>query len=896
MDTNAIFQHRGSKLSRMLPYGTYRIQLNKEFTFEAAAAQADYYRNLGVSHMYCSPYLQATPGSMHGYDVVDHSRVNDELGGATAHYEFCMALGRNNLGQILDIVPNHMAIGLRANKWWWDVLENGPSSAYASFFDVEWDPPEAKLRNRVLIPVLGDHYGRVLEGGQLKLRYEGGNFTVHYYEHVVPVAPEALALVLRRAARVSGSAELAFAADLLAELPVPTEKDEDKVIRRHRDKELLRQGVKRLYDRDEAIRAVVDSAIEEINSNPDALDEILSHQNYRLAHWRTAGRNLPYRRFFDINTLAGLRMEDRKVFDATHRLTLDWLRDGVIDGVRVDHPDGLRDPEMYFRRIRNAAPHAWVVAEKILEPGERLRGTWEIAGTTGYDFAFTANNILVNREAETALSNFYRDFTGETTDYAEAARDSKLMILRGTLGSDVNRLTAIFHDICESHRTQRDHTRHDIHHALREIIASFRVYRTYVNPETNTITEDDIRYITEAIDDARGRRPDLPADLFDFLQAVLLLHVRGPLENEFVFRFQQFTGPAMAKGVEDTVFYRFNRLVSLNEVGGDPGRFGFSLDEFHDWCDYMQRHWPEGMVTTSTHDTKRSEDVRARIHVLSEVPAEWAAAVARWSRLNERHRRDDMPDRNTEYLLYQTLIGLHPIELDRLQAYMLKASREAKLQTSWMDPNTAYEDALSHFVRGAYENREFLTDLETFLRPLIGAARINSLVQALLKFTVPGVPDIYQGTEIWDFSLVDPDNRRPVDYRLRRDMLSRLEDTTPEQVLEGMDEGLPKLWVIRQALRTRCQRRDVFGRDGHYRPVIARGAKSDHVIAFLRADFSLTVVPRCTLVARAEWADTAIDIPEGTWRNRLTGDLVNGGNAPVADLWKRFPVALLTRE
>jgi (1->4)-alpha-D-glucan 1-alpha-D-glucosylmutase len=422
--SSSLFQYRGGKLSRMLPYCTYRVQLHKDFTFEAAGAQADYLRSLGVSHMYCSPYLQAAPGSTHGYDVVDHSRVNDELGGAGAHAEFCLALGRNNLGQVLDIVPNHMAIGQRANKWWWDVLENGPSSAYASFFDVEWDPPEAKLRDRVLIPVLGDHYGRVLEAGELKLHYDNGDFTVHYYEHVMPVAPESLAIVLRRAAAVSGSDELAFASDHLAELPVPTEKDEDRVARRHRDKEVLRRAVQKLYEQDKTSGDIIDSAIEDINADPDALDEILSHQNYRLAHWRTAGRNLPYRRFFDINTLAGLRMEDRKVFAATHELILRWLRDGVIDGVRVDHPDGLRDPDTYFRRIHTAAPHAWVVAEKILEPGERLR-EWEVSGTTGYDFTFMANNVLVNRDAEPAFTALYSEFTGESSDCEEVIHDSK---------------------------------------------------------------------------------------------------------------------------------------------------------------------------------------------------------------------------------------------------------------------------------------------------------------------------------------------------------------------------------------------------------------------------------------------------------------------------------------
>jgi (1->4)-alpha-D-glucan 1-alpha-D-glucosylmutase len=877
------------------PLSTYRLQLHAKFTFDDALAIAGYIRELGVSHVYSSPYLQAAQGSTHGYDVVDHNRVNDELGGSRGHERFSLELGRVGLGQVLDIVPNHMAIGTRANAQWWDVLENGPSSKFADFFDVDWDPPEAKLRNTVLVPVLGDHYGRVLEAGELKVEREGGKFAVRYHEHVYPLAPDSMSALLASAAESCGNEDLAFLADTLSRLPRPTWTDRGSKDRRHRNKEIVARQLSVLCEREPGVARAIEDALSKTNASPDALDLVLSQQNYRLAFWRTAGRELGYRRFFDINTLAGLRMEDERVFKYTHRLILGWLRTGVLDGLRIDHPDGLRNPANYFERLHAAAPDAWIVAEKILEPGEDLRPSWPIAGTTGYDFLFRSNCLFVDPAGEKPLTDFYSEFTGESADVRKVARARKEQVLRETLGSDVNQLTALFASVCEAHRRFRDFTRHDIHQAIRVLISCFPVYRTYVVAGTGRLEADDPRYINQAVEDAKSRRTDAPADLFDFIRSVLLLEVRGERESEFVMRFQQFTGPAMAKGVEDTTFYVFNRLVSLNEVGGDPAIFGISLDEFHRLNEESFRRWPTAMLSSTTHDTKRSEDVRARINLISEIPDRWTTAVRRWSAHNERHRKNALPDRNMEYLFYQTLFGTWPIEADRLANYMEKASREAKAHTSWTVKNPEYDDALREFVAAVCGDSEFMADFGAFTNALIWLGRVNSLSQTLLKLTAPGVPDIYQGTEIWNLSLVDPDNRRTVDYALRRGLLAELDRLTVEQVCARTESGMPKLLLVRRALQLRRERPHVFGREGSYERLTVSGSKAGHVVAFGRAGEVVTIAPRLVLGLRGDWQDTKVELPCGSWRDILTGDTFPGGGSEMSSLTGRFPVSLLVR-
>ena len=878
-----------------IPIATYRLQLHADFGFDAAAGVADYIRGLGISHVYCSPYLQAAPGSKHGYDVVDHHRVNEELGGAKAHDGFSKRLGECGLGQVLDIVPNHMAISGRRNRLWWDVLENGPSSRYAPYFDITWKPRDEKLRNKLLIPVLADHYGRVLEHGDLRLKRNGGEFVVQYFDNDWPMSPRSLLPLLACAAEETGSDYLAFLGESLSRLPRAALTDPASKTARHRDKGVIGGLLERLFAETPFLAEAVDHCLNEWNRDADRLDSVLNQQNYRLAFWRTAEQELGYRRFFDVNSLVALCMEKPAVFADTHALILRWLHEGVLDGIRIDHPDGLRDPCEYFRRLREQAPEVWIVAEKILEPGERFRAEWPIDGTTGYDYLNQAAGLFVDSANEEKISSIYAEFTGESTDYAAVCRDKKHRVLRDLLGSDVNRLTHLLTEICERHREQRDYTRHDQIRAIRELVACFPIYRTYVVPERDELTGEDTRYVNEAIEASKKNRPEIDPDLFDFIRDLLLLRVRGPLETQFVMRFQQFCGPAMAKGVEDTVFYIFNRLISLNEVGGDPGRFGVSPAEFHAFCGEVQKTHPQTMLASSTHDTKRSEDLRVRISLLSEMPDAWRKALARWSRANEKHKTTGLPDRNTEYFLYQTMIGAWPILQERLQPYMEKACREAKQQTSWLAPNEKFEQATHAFIEKLYADAEFSRELEMFVRPLIEPARVSSLSQTLLKFTAPGVPDTYQGEELWDLSLVDPDNRRPVNYGLRRQLLANLSSLKISEIWQRIEEGLPKLWTIHRALHLRAEKPRSFGAEGAYRPLRAAGAKAAHLVAFLRANDVLVMVPRLVWQLGGQWQDTSLDIPPGEWHNVLSGQSVRGGTIQVAAALKEFPVALFAQ-
>lgn len=877
-----------------VPRATYRVQFHPGFTFQDAAGLADYLEALGISHLYASPYLQAAPGSMHGYDVVDPERVNKELGGPAGHQKLCSALQSRGLGQILDVVPNHMAITGPENVWWWDVLENGHSSLYAAYFDVDWNQPEERSGNKILLPVLGDHYGRVLESGEIRLCHEKGRFSVHYHDHTFPVAPGSLVEILDQAAGVSGFEQLAFIADALRHLPLPKAHEFENIRRRRRNWTFIRNLLAQELEKTPKACAAVDTVVEEVNASPDLLDVFLDGQNYRLAFWRAAARDLGYRRFFDINTLIGMRIEDKNVFTDTHRLVLEWLREKVLDGVRIDHPDGLRDPEQYFKRLREAAPEAWIVVEKILHPGERLPSAWPVAGTTGYDFLNLLGGLFIEPSGEKPMTDFYKEFTGEQTDYHMIFREKKHQVLHELLASDVNRLTDLVVRICERHRRYRDYTRWEINEALRELIACFPVYRAYVR-EKQDVREEDRRIINEAASNAKTMRPELDSGLFDFLESLLLLEHQGEPEIEWVMRFQQLTGPATAKGIEDTAFYCFNRLISLNEVGGDPSRFGVSVEVFHEAMLETVNHYPHAMLSSSTHDTKRSEDMRARLALLSEIPGPWAEAVKRWAKHSEQYRRGNVPDRNAEYLLYQTLVGAWPIEIERVLTFMEKASREARVYTSWTQPDAGYEEALFEFAKALLDDQEFRFDLETFVSSLVEPGRINSMSQVLIKLLAPGVPDFYQGTELWDLSLVDPDNRRSVDFDLRRRLLSELKGLSPEDILARMDEGLPKLWIIYQALGLRRQLPEVF-HSGHYQPLYALGQKAGHVVAFLRGEGVLAVVPRLVITMGGEWQDTGIELPEGQWRNHLTGDNFKGGKAMVRDILARFPVALLSKE
>ncbi len=817
------------------PASTYRLQLQPGFGFGAAAAIAPYLAGLGGSHAYCSPYLQAARGSSHGYDVVDHWQVSDELGGAEGHTRFSRALRELGLGQVLDVVPNHMSIADRRNTWWWDVLKKGPASRYAHFFDVDWDPPEARNRNKILMPILGDHYGRVLDAGELRLERDRDEVLVRYHEQVLPIDPHSYA-------------------------------GEDP-----------------------------DRLIAAANSDPELLHVLLERQNYRLAWWRAGRSEVDYRRFFDIDTLAGIRVEDEDVFLATNGMVLRWLAAGVIDGLRIDHPDGLRDPEQYLRRLQDAAPGAWVVVEKILAPGEELPASWPVAGTTGYEFLNLLGGLFVDPAGEAPMTRLYADFAGETRPFQEVAYEAKRFAVTELLASELNLLTARLLKVCEANRRYRDFTRSEVRQVLIEVMAALPVYRTYVRPGRPVRPEDRAR-IEAAVAAAKTRRPDLDEHLLDFLADILLDRQRGEDEAQLLGRFQQTTGAVMAKGVEDTAFYRYNRLVSLNEVGGDPGRFGTRLDDFHCDLERRARRWPAAMLGTSTHDTKRSEDVRARLSLLSELPAEWERAVRRWSALNERHRTGELPDRNTEYLYYQTLVGAHPLPVDRALAYMEKAAREAKLHTSWTSPDEAFEEALRAFVTATLADDEFCGDLDAFVQPLLEPGWVNSFAQKLIALTAPGVPDLYQGSELWDLSLVDPDNRRVVDFELRRRLLSEVGGLAAQTAWARRAEGLPKLLVVARALGLRRRRPEIFRQGGTYERLAVTGKREQHLVAFARGGGAVTLAPRLLIGLAGDWADTTVRLPAGKWRCELTGRSTAGGEQSVGALLGDFPVSLLALE
>jgi (1->4)-alpha-D-glucan 1-alpha-D-glucosylmutase len=838
------------------PRATYRLQLRAGFGFDDAAAVADYLAALGVSHLYASPYLQAAPGSAHGYDVVDHSRVNIELGGPLAHERLTTALRDAGLGQILDIVPNHMAI-TPENAWWTDVLENGPSSRYAAYFDVDWDPPERKLRNTVLLPVLGDHYGRVLEAGELQLARDGGSFVLRYFEHQFPVAPRSYDAVLERVDRD----EVAFLSRAAANLPPAWATDRASVEARHRDKEVLKHHLSALCANDPEAAAAIDDAVAAINADVDALDLLLDRQNYRLAHWRVGGEELDYRRFFDVTSLAGLCMEDDRVFADTHALVLAWLREGVLDGVRIDHPDGLADPHGYLVRLRAEAPDAWIVLEKILEPGESLPEDWPADGTTGYDALGRIGDLFVDPDGEGPLTVEYVDATGSPS-WSDVRLAAKHLVVDQVLAADVSRLTNRFVAVCEQERRYRDFSRSELRAVIAETLISFPVYRTYVRPGT-PITSADEHVIATALADAQARRPDLDPELFALLGRVL----RGRLDAELCERFQQTSGPVMAKGVEDTAFYRYARLTSLNEVGGDPATFGTTLERFHAETSYSS---PTSMVASSTHDTKRSEDVRARLALLSESPREFADVVERWS------ARHAPPDANLAWLVFQTLIGAHPLPVERARPYVEKAMREAKERTSWLAPDAAFEADVFAWLDDLYADATFQAELDAFVAPLVDPGWSNALGMQLVKLTVPGVPDLYQGTELWDLSLVDPDNRRPVDFERRRRMLGELEAMTPAEAWARRAEGYPKLLVTRDALRARPS--------GPYRPLPVHGPAADHVVAFTRDERVSTIATRLPLRLAREggWRDTRVELP-------------SRGAVAVAELLADLPVALVVR-
>jgi len=1016
---------------RRLPESTYRLQFNGQFTFREARDLVPYLNDLGVSDCYASPYLMARPGSLHGYDISEHNRLNPEIGSDEDYEGFVAALRQRGLGQLLDVVPNHMGIG-NSNLWWNDVLENGPSSPYAGFFDIDWHSAlKPELQDKVLLPMLGDPYGKALESGQLTLHYDGGAFSIHYFDNHFPVSPDTYDRVLRL--RINeleeelGATSEAFIeyqsiVTAVTHLPPRSATDPAQVAERQREKEVIKRRLATLADANPTVRAHVEETVLAFNGQLkeahsfDRLDDLLNAQAYRLSNWRVAADEINYRRFFDVNELAALSMEKAPVFEATHELILRLLGQGRVTGLRIDHPDGLYDPREYLQRLQahyalgvarsvfeadtefrhkpeapakddgspslakdspslalqacvweeiegpllealrqSAAGSAdspfrrplYVVVEKILGRGEPVPEDWPVYGTTGYEFLNQLGGLFVQGENAGPFTRIYERWRGRDVPFAEVVHQKKFLILQVSLASELHVLAHQLDRLSEQNRWSRDFTLNSLRHALREIIACFPVYRSYISGEP--IRPRDRAYVLTAVARAKRMNPAISESLFDFARDMILLKYPEGASDEdreaqrrFVGKFQQVTGPVMAKGLEDTAFYVYNRLVALNEVGGDPDTFGVSPAAFHRHNKQRQERWPYSLSATATHDTKRGEDVRARLDVLSELPHEWQKALPRWGRLNKKYRvqLDDLtaPDRNDEYLFYQTLVGAWPLEafegqvasefIARVQAYMKKATHEAKVHTSWVNPHPAYDDGVRQFVARTLDraaSAAFLAEFQAFQRGVSHYGLLTSLSQVLLKIASPGVPDTYQGTELWDFSLVDPDNRRPVDYGLRRRLLDELKARAAEvgpglaefarQLAASKEDGRVKLYVTWRALHARRDHPGLFT-TGEYLPADVVGSRHDHVCAFVRrreGGVAVAAAPRLMTrlvpkagelpLGAAVWEDTRLLLPGvepgRRLRNVFTGEEVTvdeqEGKATVAAaaLFAHFPVALL---
>ncbi|WPC65043.1 malto-oligosyltrehalose synthase [Rhodoferax ferrireducens] len=953
-----------SRARATVPRATYRLQFHKDFTFMDAIRILPYLARLGVSHVYCSPIQRARAGSMHGYDVVDHSEVNPELGGREGFERFAAALLERGMGMLLDMVPNHMGVMGGDNAWWMDVLENGPASLYAQHFDIDWQPLNPELTGKVLLPVLSDHYGDVLMSGNIVLHFEDstGSLALRYFDHRFPLAPESypqvLMLAQARLGDVDLAASLASTATAFGHLPGRDASDPGARTERARDKELLKTRLARLAARQASVAQAIASAVAELNlaGARDALHALIEAQAYRLAYWRVAVDEINYRRFFDINELAALRMEREDVFEATQSFALDLAAAGLVDGLRIDHPDGLYDPARYFQQLQEGyarraglmlegpdeqgrpARPLYVVAEKIAALHEEIPLDWHIHGMTGYRFTNSVNGLLVDPSAAAKFALIWRNFTAISESFDELAYAGKRDIIRTSLASELNVLSTELLRIARADRRTRDYTLNALRRALTEVAACLPVYRTYFIDQASA---QDQRYVDWAVRDAEHHSQDADLSIFGFVRQTLLGQALPDASDSlrqrvrrFANRFQQFSAPVAAKGVEDTAFYRYFPLCSLNEVGGDPSRFGVTVAAFHADNATRAEHWPHNMLATSTHDNKRSEDVRNRINVLSEMPARWRLALRRWRSQHRglRHKLEaagaavGAPSHADEYLLYQTLLGTLPVGdlnettlapyRERMVLYMQKAAREAKLHTRWTHPDENYEAALEGFVRallGHIENNTFLTELQTLGVTLAWFGALNSLSTTLLKLTSPGVPDFYQGHETIGLTLVDPDNRRPVDYEALNQSLASLESLDPTQLptlMTAPQDGRAKLWITWRLLALRRERPALF-RDGDYTALKVSGARAQHVVAFTRRHEGATlVVIAGRLFARllgeailpplgeSVWADTtvAINLPDGTrLTNALTDEtlIVEHGHIKLGAAFARLPAAAL---
>ncbi|MBI2859267.1 MAG: malto-oligosyltrehalose synthase [Chloroflexi bacterium] len=996
---------RTANSSKRWPVSVYRLQFNSSFAFQDAARLVPYLHELGVTDCYVSPYFKARAGSLHGYDISDHNALNPEIGSDKDYQDFVGQLQKHGMGQILDIVPNHMAIF--DNPKWQDVLENGPSSTYARFFDIDWEPIKAELHQKVLLPILEDLYGNVLESGQITLQFAQGFFFIDYRSHRLPVGPKTVVIVLepgleRLREHLTEThqdfLELQSIITACKNLPERSETAPERVAERYREKEIIKRRLAELCARNKTIKATIDEVVKSFNgvagdtASFGKLHDLLEKQAYRLSYWRVAAEEINYRRFFDVNELVALRMEDPVVFEETHRLVRDLLAKGMVTGLRVDHVDGLFEPSGYLWRLQEARwldlasvqpkqdprlsqidnsilgkqlqarfkgerqndPNSdgirplFLVVEKILGEKESLDETWPVDGTTGYEFAVALNQVFVNRRHGRAFLDVYRWFTHSEESFQDMAYRSKNLVMRTSMSAEVNVLAHQLDRVSERSWQTRDFTLNSLRDAIQEVVACFPVYRTYANAYRDSVDERDLAIINSAVSAAKRRNPAMSSAVFDFVKSALLLQYSAGMDEAgrdeqrlFVMHFQQFTGPVMAKGVEDTAFYIYNPLVSLNDIGGNPQRMGAPVEEFHQQNMRRLHSKPYSFVTTSTHDSKRGEDVRSRINVLSEIPGEWKSALARWYRLNRAKKGsvngDPAPDRNEEYLLYQTLLGTFPAKglnkaqlteySNRIQSYMLKALREAKVHTSWISPNASYEEAVTRFVAAVLQpspSNQFLADFKVLNSMVAACGVYNSLSQVVLKIFSPGVPDIYQGDELLAFNLTDPDNRRPVDFERCRTLLNDLKKEVAtsrdlaqfaKTLLRDRHEGRPKLYVVWQSLNYRKGNSMLFSQ-GEYVPLNAGGTKKTHVCVFAwQKGNQQLVVAAPRLVAGLTGATSRAPIGDEVWggtylllplnetrrrayRNIFTGETISvqgqgGAGLRLADVFRTFPVAVL---
>ena len=864
---------------------SYRLQLHAGFPLGEARRVLPYLADLGISHVYLSPCLQAVPGSQHGYDVTDPTRISDDLGGEPAWMDFVECARAHGLRILLDIVPNHMSAS-EHNPWWDHVLAHGPFSEFAGYFDFRTRP---RRPFRVHLCSLARPYGEALEAGELSLEIAQGRPRVRHYDNTWPLGPASWGLMLAAApASRSESSDDACAFAELERLQDIDQPDDQELAVYATNTARAEQVLADAYRQGSLQRAV-----ERAGTDKELLNAVLQRQFYLLHGWKLAGELGNYRRFFDIGTLSGNRTESPAVFKATHARIESMISRDEIDGLRVDHPDGLREPLEYFKRLRALLPQGRIYVEKILENDERLKEDWPIDGTVGYDFLAKVNRLWMDDQRTEVLTATYADFTGHPVNFGALVREKKRAIVESTFSADLDRLAEAALRLARADWKTRDLSPRQLREALARLIVALPVYRTYRT--LNTLQEDDKRILSEAIQSARIGSPEIDAATLDFLTVLLTQSRLNEAEADFVAQWQQLTPAVMAKGVEDTTFYCFDRLVSCNEVGSQASLIGISADKFHEFCHFLGDRWPNTLLATSTHDNKRSEDVRTRISILSEIPERWAETLHQWSTLNAVAWQNRVPDRHAEYLLYQTLIGAWPIDRDRCWQYMQKACREAKINTSWHEPNQGYEEKIRGFVDGVFQTADFITSLEHFVEPLIRPGRVNSLAQTLIKMMAPGVPDFYQGTELWDLSLVDPDNRRPVDFELRAAQVGRARTLSVADLAAEWDSGLPKLWMMARLLALRRERPEDFSDQSRYQPLVAQGTHLGRLFAFRRGENLIAVVPRFTLSLGGEWSDTRLPLPGGVWRNGFT-DVVLQREATPDALFDSFPVALLIRE